>query len=462
MEIFITKNYLKKTARNFKMKTMYKKFIAIFAGLIIMAGCGKDSTTGPDDGPEDFTGTSTITGKVVAPDGSTPISGATVYVPNGSPKTIIPQVSVSGQTGSLQAACTEPPEAASAKTCTEADGSFQFDVPIESGKVTLKVKKGVFTFSATLDVSGPTASVGNVQMPDDTDALSAKIAVVTGAYDRMQDILAKLGFGELDAIGQLELGTEQFDLYNGDFSLPESYPEYVELFEDRDGDGEPDMNNYDIVFFNCGADEFPLEESNLKQAGHQHGKRKTGGSSTLLDQADIDALRAYVENGGTLYVTDLAYDYVEQAFPEFIDYHGSDTTAAADPEPLNLAEVGEDGITTEATILDSDLRSWMEAVSCEAGSCLNGDGTVHVAGFLSGWAVIDGQESGSTVNFSVKGTVSWYHAGTFNLTSGAKVLTAEFPAGSGKVIYSSYHTVEEDPSPGWKPQERILQYLVFE
>lgn len=448
------------------MKRTITYYATVFVAFLIMASCGKDSTTGPGDEPGDFTGTSTITGKVMAPDGSTPISGATVYVPNGSPKTIIRQVAVSGQTGSLQAACAEPPEAASAKTCTEADGSFQFDVPVESGKVTLKVKKGVFTFSATLDVSGPSASVGNVQMPEDASALSAKIAVVTGAFDRMQDILAKLGFGDLDDTGHLALGTEQFDLYNGDFSLPESYPEYTELFEDRDGDGQADLNNYDIVFFNCGADEFLLEESNFKQTGsmpvHQHGKRKAAGSNTLLDQADINALRAYVENGGILYVTDLAYDYVEQVFPEFIDYHGSDTTAAANPEPMNVAEVGEDGITTEATILNSDLKSWMEAVSCEAGSCLNGDGTVHVAGFLSGWAVIDGQESGSTVNFSVKGTVSWYDAGTFNLTSGAKVLTAEFPAGSGKVIYSSYHTVEEDPSPGWKPQERILQYLVFE
>ena len=45
---------------------------------------------------------------------------------------------------------------------------------------------------------------------------------------------------------------------------------------------------------------------------------------------------------------------------------------------------------------------------------------------------------------------------------GVKPLTVTLQIGSGKVLYSSYHTDELEPSSGFHPQERILQYLVFE
>jgi len=79
------------------------------------------------------------------------------------------------------------------------------------------------------------------------------MAVVTGDYDRMEDILAKLGFGSLNSWGQLELGTETFDLYDGNYSLPNaSYRDFPDIFNDNDGDSKPDIYNYDIVFINCG------------------------------------------------------------------------------------------------------------------------------------------------------------------------------------------------------------------
>ena len=67
-----------------------------------------------------------------------------------------------------------------------------------------------------------------------------------------------------------------------------------------------------------------------------------------------------MQQGGRLYVSDLAYDFVEQAFPGYIDFEGSAGTSAASAEVPNVAELGISGITSDAT-LDPALQAWSAA-----------------------------------------------------------------------------------------------------
>ncbi len=257
------------------------------------------------------------------------------------------------------------------------------------------------------------------------------MAVVTGSYDRMQDVLAKLGFGEIDSTsGMLIEGTEEFDIYNG---VGGEYG--VGSIEDLLTNATT-MAQYSTIFLNCGCSEELLD-------GDQR--------ETVLAN-----IRAYVQNGGSFYVTDLAYDYVEQAFPAAIDYVGSSATPTDTPEDMGDAEVGTSEITTEATVLDDTLRSWLD----DRGA-LNADDTIHIAGFMSGWVVMNGV--GVDTTRWTEGSIKYddYEGGTGTRTE-VKTLTVSFAHGSGKVIYSSYHTVEEDFSPTLHPQEWILSYLVFE
>jgi len=131
---------------------------------------------------------------------------------------------------------------------------------------------------------------------------------------------------------------------------------------------------------------------------------------------------------------------------------------------MNEAQVGDGGITTSAEILDSTLKEWLKVVSCVDSfgnpvSCIDpATERVHIEGFLGGWAVMDGAHAGKAgdVKFWVRGNVS------FNGGSGIKPLTVTFRHGSGKVLYTSYHTeASYYSSSGLLPQERILQYLVF-
>lgn len=399
------------------------------AALLVACGGGGDDPPPAATTPP-ATQQLTVSGKLVAPDGSTPIPNALVYVEGSVPIAGAPRVQALAAT----ATCGAPPTIDWVATCTAADGSFGLTATVPASPKLVAVK-GAFRLESTLTLpaSGP-LNLGTVAIKADTTG--AKLAVVTGSFDRMQDILAKLGYGQVES-GQLKLGTETFALFNGDGSLPASYKTVDALFADANGDGKADIFNYSIVFLNCGLNE-----------------------ATLGDAAKVAALRAFVEGGGRLYASDLAYDFVEQPFPAYIDFEGADSVPAAQPETPDVAELGDSGITSDATV-DAALSSWLAGVTCGAGtSCLNANGTVHIEGFLAGWGVMKSAHSAQQANVRtwVSGPVTF----SGQATPVVRPLTVSFPVGLGRVTYTSYHTEPGTASAGFLPQERILQFIVFE
>ncbi|MBC8141500.1 MAG: hypothetical protein H7Y38_08675 [Armatimonadetes bacterium] len=409
-----------------------------FALLAAVAGCGGDDnndndlggitpsptptpviTPSPNPSPTvspNPSATGTVTGRVLAPNGTTAINDALVYVPVN-------------QSRGRQA------EAVIVQTRTNANGDFTLTgVPV--GETVVVISKGQWLIRNVVTVTA-----------DDTTALSAtqatlpitgtgaaRIAVIEGQYDNMEDVLAKLGLGEVEN-GALKPGTQRFDLYeDGDA-----------LFADS-----ARLNGYDIVFVNCGASE-----------------------SILENPTAINNLRAFVQNGGNLYCTDLAYDFIEQSVPEAIDFFGSDGTPTATAEDFAIAEVGDSGVASNADVQDTNLRDWLSARGA-----LRPDGKVHVEGFLSGWGVINEPGAGGKVwvrgllgtedSTRVKQSHNHGKAGRGRQASGAgapgdtRNLTVTVPFGTGKVLYSSYHTEPGVSENTLLPQEQILAYLVFE
>lgn len=416
-----------------------------------MAGCGgsdghdQPRTSGSGDvvgGGESITPLPqqiSVNGRLVAPDGTTPMVNATVYLPESA-------VARAASVRAVGIDCETPPAAYQAATCTNGDGSFNLLVP-EGLLSELVAIKGAFSANIVFDSRDASSEVpmdvGVVEVETDTEGENAtRMAVVTGSYDNIQNVLAKTGFGEIDELGHLVPGTQKFDLYDGGGYAGEEAPGFSQLFADR-GDGLPRLHDYAIVFINCGANEYIADN---------------GADPT--DLAVTAALRAYVEAGGRLYMTDLAYDYLEQTFPAYIDFDGSDETAAATAENPNDAETGAGGTTVpSASVLDSSLLAFLGNVTCENGAaCLNTDNSLLIEGLLSSWAVMDGAHDTppAPVNFYVSGAVS-----TANESESVKPLTASFSVGEGKVFYSSYHTEDRD-SIYFLPQERVLQFLVFE
>jgi hypothetical protein len=371
-----------------------------------------------------------ISGKLVAPDGSTPVANALVYVEGSSaPDAQAQQV----RAAAADLPCGAPPNPAWPATCTAPDGSFGLTTKAPDNAKLIAVK-GAFRLEQTLSAANNgVLSLGAVALSSG-DAAAPKMAVVTGRYDSIENILARLGYGEVDEGGVLRAGTEKFKIYDG--NPPErssTYPPLTALFEDADNSGKADIFDFNIVFFNCGLDE-----------------------ASIATLANRDILRAYVQGGGRIYASDLAYDIVEQVFPEYIDFFGDDAVPATEAETPGAAELGLGGITVNAT-LDPTLMAWLRGVTCAGGSCVQADDTVKIDGFLDGWAVINGAHSGAIVRQWAQGPVA--HAevtGTVN-----KPLTMSFSAGAGRVTFTSYHN-EAAVGGELQPQQRILQYLVFE
>jgi len=410
------------------------KFISyiVFSALIFMLsacagdGSGEPTVITPAPPPPTVAqkGVGTITGTVYAPNGSDPIPGATVYV-----------LATPVAKTSFAAVNVWDPSGASTKTITAADGTFTLgNVP--AGATTIYIIKGFFKKAFVANVTPDiTTSVSKAltTLPASTDLASGvgipKIAVVQGAWDKIEDVLAKLGLGSVDSTGALKPGTQKFTFITDSSTLLANATE---------------LGKYNILIFNCGPT-----------------------SPAVTNSTAIANLRKFVQDGGRLYVTDWSSDLVEQAFPEFMRWYGGTDTSPSTPESVGGARVGTAGITVAATVVDAEMKKWLAIVKTgnpqtptNSLSSLNTDGTIHIEDFLGGWVVMDGPhlgDAGNSVVVHIKGDVIW------NGGSGSKPLTISFPVGSngGKVLYSSYHT-SEVAHPYFLPQERVLQYLLFE
>jgi hypothetical protein len=176
----------------------------------------------------------------------------------------------------------------------------------------------------------------------------------------------------------------------------------------------------------------------------------------------------YVSSGGRLYVTDWAYDFMEQIaeFAPYISFDGKDSKA---PEPIAAADWAWSGAPLQGTINDSNLVAWMKA----AGASNTGNLSLQGSWALANRIAADQMSYPST---------TWVH-GMANGVDRPMTVTWDYNM-CGKVLWSSYHTQspgggkdasDPDSGPGTPfpsycksspnsmiPQEKILEYLIFQ
>jgi hypothetical protein len=387
-----------------------------------------DATIQPMDVPAPCT--ATVTGVVRFPNGREPVPRALVYTTVGEAPA--PR---SGECDQCLAS-----GGAIVHTETAVDGSFSLTVG--TGMQRLVVEKGLFVRVVELDVTECDATIAlepeTTRLPrNPSEGRIPRIAVSTGFYDAMENVLAKLGLASLDSFGWLVPGSEQFDLFEGAGEGIDPTRELATLLRDP-----VRLATYDVLLINCGSDP---EDTFF------------GGESIIEDAAVLANLRAFVEGGGRLYVTDEAYDYVEHAFPRFLAFE-EDGTLHTTPEPEDEAEIGLDMESVAATVHDEALREWLESLGHLSG------GTVRITGMLGGWTVIENVDPELTTTW-VSGPVEWETRDTFEVMTDTRPLTVTFDLGCGRVLYTSYHTDDSFfgvGGPALTAQELMLAYLLLE
>jgi len=166
----------------------------------------------------------TVSGVVYAPNGTDPVSGALVYAVDDS------------GASSVSAAGDPPAEDYYAYDYTEANGSFEL-TGVPEGMQTFKLVKGAFTKQFDFDVAAGANELPAVQttLPASSGGGGAveELVVVTGLFDSIENVLAKIGLGDVNEFGQLVLGSETFTLVDGTGALDDAdYPNFLDFMGD--------------------------------------------------------------------------------------------------------------------------------------------------------------------------------------------------------------------------------------
>ena len=254
---------------------------------------------------------------------------------------------------------------------TDEAGRFRLDGLPTGRDYIVYVVKG--SFEATFEV---TLTTGTYEIPEEECRLQPpNIAVVTGDYDHIEDIISDMGL--------------DFTTYDGTFGATE----YRSFLTDPTA-----MAEYDIIFFNCGVSQSWL---------------------TMEREIIRENIRSFVSNGGSIYVSDWAYFFVELPFPAKIDFYGDDLEYGA---PM----VGSEG-SVSANVIDVT----MAAIIGSVGADINFD--------LPMWVVVEGL--GPDVNVLLEAEVTVAAGfGTFTTLPSAPI-AARFDIGEagGRVIYTAFH-----------------------
>ena len=144
----------------------------------------------------------------------------------------------------------------------------------------------------------------------------------------------------------------------------------------------------------------------------------------------------FVQNGGSIYASDWAYDDVEQGWPDRIEFLGDDS------QP-NDAQAGDQQLVN-AAISDSALAAWLGSK----------DSHVDIEYDLPVWPAIDSVDD--TVSVHLSGSVN-VRIGTYQDTINASPLLTSFNDGQGKVVYATFRVAKNASA----DMLLILQYMMY-
>lgn len=291
----------------------------LLAPLLLLAACAPDNTLTYDkDSPVEVE-PGTISGRVCDPSGRTWLPNALAYV------NLVDEEGVVYDT---------------VQVTSDAEGRWLLaDIPGEHDYVVY------VQYGTDILMQEPIwlASGDDYQFeePDCFDPLSLEIAVVTGDYDNFDVVLDSLGFINYTTIDGRDSAT-----LSGFVGDPAA------------------LAAYDIIFFNGGHEE----------QGVIYGDSDGGVSTQIMTN-----IRDYVSAGGSVYASDWAYDAIEFAWPNAVDFFGDDTQQDAAQSAGNFAGLVDVLDTNLKRILGNKPKVQIE--SCCSAVDAPGPGTeVYLAG----------------------------------------------------------------------------------
>lgn len=297
---------------------------------------------------------------------------------------------------------------------TDANGFY--DLPnVPEGTHTLVIETGSFTTyvnGVRVDAGKVTDLTGSATKTC-IDRRAAEIAVLTGVFDHVQSLLDGLGI--------------TYDLYEGDSADINPNPTRTgyQLLQNRN-----ELLQYDILIINSG------EWYRLFQDPDR---------ATELDimRANLDA---YVQNGGSIFVTDWAYYWIESVFPGAIQFYGDPP-----PDGSGVYQPGEEG-PAKVGKLDPNVPATVES---EVFRTVIGN-TMSVNFNWAAWVVATGANFQSEVH--ILATQAPIYQAPFVQQNAPLVVSYKPTPTSGTLFFSAFHAAVQPTT----QMEDVLRFIVFQ
>jgi hypothetical protein len=371
--------------------------------------------------------TTSVTGRVFAPNGTDPLPNVLVYIPNAPVAAFTPGV-----------ACDQAGEPASGSplvgTTTAVDGSFTLtNVPVGSG-IPLVIQTGRWrrqiVISSVNQCANTALDASQTRLPrNKSEGDIPRIAVSTGSADAVECVLRKIGVDPSEFTSSL--GDGRINLFGGAnspggvSSTAPGTPNETTLV-----DSQAVLNQYDLVMFGCQGNDF--EQTSIHQ---QH-------------------LINYANAGGRVFLTHDGYVWLYNDAPFSTTAHWNPEEHPSPPDQVGFID------TTFPRGLQ--LAEWLQVVSA---STTFGEIPLQIIRKDQDGVVAPTQSWMTIKDTTFPGTVVQF---TFNTPVGSPSQNQ-----CGRVLYNQYHVENANVPPNTvfpaecaagtlSSQEKLLEYDLFD
>jgi hypothetical protein len=384
--------------------------------------------------------TTSVTGTVLAPNGTDPLPNIIVYIPNASVDPFTPGVS-------CPVVGTPPSGSPLVGTTTAVDGTFTLtNVPVGTS-IPLVIQSGrwrrQFTIASTASCQNTALTSANVTQggPSTLSAYGEatpirfaqnqnegdipKIALATGSADEVECVLRKVGINDSEFTDPS--GSGRINVYTGSFSKGSIIDSATPTEDTLMGDTAA-LNSYDLLMLPC------------------------EGGQYIRPTAELANIISFANAGGRVYTSHFGYVWMYDN-PPFNGVANWDVSQAQLPDGT---------ATVDTSFSDGQiLAQWLQ---------------------LIGASTTQGQIAISTIRHDFNGVIaptqSWLTLNDTAAGNPVQQFVFDTPMGAtnqcGRVLFNEYHVENpanspankvfpaECPSTAMTPQEKLLEFSLFE
>lgn len=290
-------------------------------------------------------------------------------------------------------------------TTADSEGYYEF-IGIPAGSHTIRIESGSFSEEQPVTViKDQETNLLSEAAKVCIQGGSVPIAILEGTYDDIGNILEGMDI--------------EFDVVGGDGSGFGSPGDAEAFLRDIN-----EMNQYDILFIECGG---------LWGILGSPGGIPMPGEEPMVDQEILDNLNSFVQNGNSLYVSDLASPFIQESISEAVVFHRHN-------EGPTASWVGNPQ-TVSADVISADMQAAI------------GMGPTTIDFASPGWDVAEDAGSRSTIHFTAD-----VNTDSGMITNAPLMISYDAPDSPGKAIYTGFHNTDQPTG----DMEDILEFMIFQ